>query len=210
MTTLLPTESSNGWRARQHLEILRDQLAAIDAWNAARASAGIAEDARETAARSREARLDVSRRMDVLRREHEALVARTDQHLANSAKLLSAQPAPRAIIAHRNDWFRAKVGEGLLAHGIEVVAQLDNGADAVGVSVAEQPDLLLVEDKLAMINGDQVIRQVLMFAPATISVAQVSYDDEVGRLLDAGARTAYTRRVPPLEVAEQMALMVRA
>lgn len=195
------------WTARGTAELLADQLAGIASWNRQHRPLELADD--DTAASlSREMRLDVSRHREVVRRTHDALVAHTQQQLEASAAQLPAAPAPRAVLAHRNAWFRDKVRDTLLGAGVDVVVLLDNGADAIGVCVAEQPDLLLVEDKLAMAHGVQVVREVLQHAPRTIAVAQVSYEDEVPELLAAGARTAFPRRVPPVEVGRELAALV--
>ncbi|MCU1672140.1 MAG: Two component transcriptional regulator, LuxR family [Frankiales bacterium] len=209
MTSTADAEALNrAWTARTGPELVRDQLAGIGAWNASHRPLTLVEDDAAAAGRSREMRLDLARRMDVVRRQHEAIVARTGQHLAQSTRLVRDAAPARAVLAHRNAWFLEKVGAGLVAAGVDVVAQVENGADAVGVSVAEQPDLLLVEDKLPMINGAEVIRQVLQFAPRTLAVAHVSYEDAIAPLLEAGARTAFTRRVPPAEVARDLCLLV--
>ena len=199
---------SRAWTPRTGPELLRDQLAGIASWNACHQPLLLAGDDDAAAAGSREMRLDRARRLDVVRRQHEAIMGRTEQQLAQSPRLASDHVPARAVLAHRNAWVLDKVAAGLAAAGVDVVAQLENGADAVGVSVAEQPDLLLVEDKLPMINGDEVVRQVLQFAPRTLAAAQVSYEDAIATLLDAGARTAYTRRVPPAEVARDLCLLV--
>ena len=202
MTALdLPT-----WRPRSEDELLRAQLAAIDAWNAARHKA-LAED---VVARSRELRIDVARRVEVIRQEHQALLARTLHHLRTSARLVGTRRVPRAVVVHRNEWFRDRVMRGLGDGGVEVVASLDNGADGVGVVIADQPDLLLVEDKLAMVDGAEVIRKALIYSPHTISAAQVADDEGIASLLDAGARTAFTRRVPPADVAHDLCLLLSA
>ena len=197
------------WRPRSGPEVIRDQVAGIDAWNRARRALELALDADQAGAGSREMRLDLARQLDVLRRQQQAIVERTEQHLRGSDRLLQATAPARAVIAHRNDWFSGKVTVALRGHGIEVVAQLDNGADAVGVSVAEQPDLLLVEDKLAMINGEDVVRQVRQYAPSTIAAAQVSFEGGIPAFLDAGAVTAFPRRIPPGDVAKDLAELVR-
>jgi DNA-binding NarL/FixJ family response regulator len=155
-------------------------------------------------------RLDLARRMDVVRRQHETILERTAEQLQASADLLRTARRPRAVIVHRNEWFKDKVIAGLESYGIHVIGRLENGAEAVGFAVAEQPDLLLVEDKLPMINGDEVIRQVRQYAPNTLSAAQVSHDGGVATLLAAGARTAFTRRVPPDDVARDLAQLVVA
>jgi CheY-like chemotaxis protein len=203
-------DESQGWLPRDPSMLISDQLNGISAWNRARRVVELSEEAASDRARSREMRLDLARRMDVVRRQHQAIIEQTEAQLRDSSRLLrSAYPA-RAVVVHRNDWFKDKVTDGLRSRGIEVVALLENGADAVGVTVAEQPDLLLVEDKLPMINGDDVIRQVREFAPNTISAAQVSSEDGIPVILAAGARTAFTRRVPPADVARDLSTLVGA
>ena len=112
------------------------------------------------------------------------------------------------VFVHRNAWFTDKVCAALLGSGLEVVARLTNGAEAVGVAVAEQPDLLLVEDSLPMLSGETVVREVLACAPATIAVGQVASDSGVASMLEAGARAAFTRRVPPADVARGLVALL--
>ena len=185
--------------ARSDLELAHQQLDAIERWHLARRAS---QDAAERGAASREARMDLARRMDVIRAEHRASVERTDAHLRVSAELLRGRAPRRAIVVHRNTWFTDKVCADLVARDIVVVSRLTNGAEAVGAVVAEQPDLLLVEDSLPMMSGEDVVREVRTFAPLTRIGAQVAYDDRIAPMLQAGADSAYTRRVPPTEVAE--------
>jgi DNA-binding NarL/FixJ family response regulator len=114
------------------------------------------------------------------------------------------------VLAHRSQWFLAKVTSALEAAGLTVVARLSNGADAVGVAVAEQPDLLPVEDNLCIVTGEEVVREVRRFSPHTAVAAQVPYGDSVGRLLDAGAVSVFTRQVPPADVAHALLQQMRA
>ena len=188
--------------SRSDLELAREQLEAIDRWHEARRAT---QGAAERSAASREARMDLARRMDVIRAEHRAIVERTDAHLRTSVELLQQTAPRRAIVVHRNAWFTDKVCADLAARSIVVVARLTNGAEAVGAVVAEQPDLLLVEDSLPMLSGEDVVREVRTFAPRTLIGAQVAYDDRLAAILEAGADSAYTRRVPPLTVAEGLA-----
>ena len=190
---------------RSDVDLARQQLDAIDRWHAARRSAQ--SDGQLTAA-SREARMDLARRMDVLRAEHRALVARTDAQLRRSGELFGRTAPRRAIVVHRSSWFTDKVCVELDRRRIEVVARLTNGAEAVGAVVAEQPDLLLVEDSLPMLTGVDVVRKVRAFAPGTRIGAHVAYDNQIAAMLEAGADCAYTRRVPPAEVAHGVADLV--
>jgi DNA-binding response OmpR family regulator len=66
--------------------------------------------------------------------------------------------------------------------------------------VAEQPDLLLVQDALPMVSGVEVVREVRRFAPVTRIGAHVEHDVRIAEMLDAGASRAWSRRVPPSDV----------
>ena len=188
--------------SRSDLDLARQQLAAIDRWHAARRAS---QDAAQRTATSRESRMDVARRLAVIRAEHKAIVERTDAQLRTSVGLLQRTAPRRAIVVHRNAWFVDKVAADLTLRSIDVVARMTNGAEAVGAVVAEQPDLLLVEDSLPMMSGEDVVREVRTFAPSTRIAAQVAYDDRIAAMLEAGADSAYTRRVPPADVAAALA-----
>ena len=187
---------------RSDLDLFRQQLSAIERWHEARRAT---QEAAQRSAASREARMDLARRLDVIRAEHRAIVARTDAQLRSSVELLQRTTTRRAIVVHRNSWFMDKVAADLGLRSIEVVTKLTNGAEAVGAVVAEQPDLLLVEDSLPMMSGEDVVREVRRFAPLTRIGAQVAYDDRIAAMLEAGAHSAYTRRVPPADVAAALA-----
>ena len=192
---------------RSDLDLARQQLAAIDRWHEARRATR--EAAQRTSA-SREARMDLARRLEVVRAEHRALVARTDAQLRSSVELLQRSTPRRAIVVHRSSWFTDKLTADLRARDVSVIALLTNGAEAVGAVVAEQPDLLLVEDSLPMMSGEDVVREVRAFAPLTRIGAQVAHDDRIAALLEAGAHSAHTRRVPPSDVAAALAGLLPA
>ena len=185
-------------RIRTELDLAAQQLRAIQRFNDAR---HMAEQAAAAVVRSREMRMDAARSLEVLKREHEALVRRADEQLRVTGELLRTTVDQRVVLAHRNAWFVDKVAHDLEDSGLVVVARLDNGADVVGLAVAEQPDLLLVEDTLAMVPGEQVVREVRRFCPQTVVAAQAAHGDRVGALLDAGAATVFPRQIPPLAVA---------
>lgn len=190
---------------RSELVLAAQQLSAVESWHRARQK----QEARAEGSRSREARMDVTRRIDVLRRQHEAIVRRSDEQLRASGRLMHTCAATRAVIVHRNEWFVGKVVDGLEKIGIDVVARLDNGAEAVGTVVAEQPDLLLVEDNIPMQPGPDVVRLATLYSPDTVVVAHVAYDDRVPVMLEAGAQVAYTRRMAPADVAVALGELLR-
>ena len=181
------------------------QLQAIETFNR---NLQQAQAAAAASARTRETRMDAGRRMEVLRRQHEAVVARAHQHLQATGDPLRASSTPRVVLAHRNAWFVDRVAALLADRGLQVVARLDNGADTVGLTLCEQPDLVLVDDTLAMLPGVEVVRELRALCPDTRIVAQCGYGDRVGPLLEAGADAVYTRQVPPADVAAAMVDLV--
>lgn len=186
------------WRPRDELELALAQLHAIESFHQAR---HVQEEAQSGLPRSREMRMDASRSIEVLRRQHAAVIARADEQLRRTGGLLHATAERRVVLAHRHEWFLDKVAHALEEQGVRVVARLDNGADAIGVALAEQPDLVLVEDTLPMVIGEEVVREVRRYSPDSLVTVQVGYGERVGQLLDAGASSVFTRKIPPADVA---------
>lgn len=182
-------------------------MRAIESFNRAR---HLREQAAAAAARSREMRMDAARSMDVLRRQHDAVVSRAHEQLEASGQLLRATTGRRAVLAHRNDWLVQRVTRALEGRGVQVVAGTDNGAEAVGVAVAEQPDLVLVDDTLAMLSGVEVVREVRRFCPDAMVAAQIAHGHQVGQFLDAGATTVFPRRSAPADVVQALLELVGA
>ena len=186
---------------RSQLDLMTAQLAAIDAWHRARRAS---ESPADTVAMTREMRLDLNRRMDARRREQEALLARADQQLRTSGGVLNGHVPTRALLAHRNAWLRETVAKRLEARGIAVVGLFEDGAEAAGTVVVEQPDIVLVEDRLPTLSGVDVVRRVREFAPQAVVGAQVLDSDGIRALVEAGAQAVFTRRIPPVEIADQL------
>lgn len=186
---------------RNQFDLMKAQLDAVEAWAHARRAT---ERAAEAVAMTREMRLDLTRRTEARRREHAALIARADEQLRASGRLISREASPRAILAHRNEWFRDKVVARLEELGVSVVGLYEDGADAAGTLVAEQPDLVLVEDRLPTLSGLDVVRRARTFAPDTVVGVQVMDSSSVSTMVDAGAEAVFTRRIPPAEMAEQL------
>ena len=192
--------------ARSYSELVVDQLGAIQAFGADRRAI---EDTVSAPGQSREQRLDARRRLDVLRRQHDALLAATSDAMAASGDVLRAV-GPRALLVHRNEWLRRRVAADLERCGVQVIAQLDNGADGVGTLIAEQPDVVFVEDTLPMVSGLQVLAAVRRYAPRSLAAVQVGYDDQLPAAFEAGAVAGFTRRIPPADIGAQLAALVGA
>jgi CheY-like chemotaxis protein len=108
------------------------------------------------------------------------------------------------VVAHRNPWLRDTVAKRLGDEGIDVVGLFEDGADCAGTLVAEQPDLLLVEDRLPTMSGLEVVLRARQFAPRTVVGAQALDAGSVAALFDAGATAVFARRVPPADMIAQL------
>lgn len=199
-------QALQSWEARSDLQLLSDQLHAIEAWHTAQRQQQQAQQARGL---SREMRLDLARRLDARKRAQSALLERARTQLAESSRVLAAS-RPRAVLVHRREWLRRKVEDELLQHGIDVVAHLDNGADGIGVMVVEQPDLLFVEDALPMARGEAVIRAARQFASRTLIAAQVDSEGSLPAVREAGAHAVFTRSHSPADMGRSIAALVGA
>lgn len=191
------------WAPRAPEVLARDQDTAVARYLAH--SLELAEaraKAQELSATSREQRLDLARRTEARRREHEVVQRLSAQRIAEARALVES--TPRAVLAHRSSWLRTQVATGLRSAGCTVVASLDNGAEASGAVIAEQPDLVLLEDLLPSMPGQQIARRARAFAPKALVAAQVSAVEQVEQFRQAGAVAVFTRSATPAVIVERL------
>ena len=187
-----------GWQARDEGELLAQQLEALSRWHEHRRAT---EEVIDLRGLNRDVRLDWERRQMVRSRQYDALMAHAQVQLSRPLPVRS-RPCPRAVLVDRRDWVRGKVAVELARRGVEVVAQLGDGAAGVGVAVLEQPDLLLVEEALPSMSGSEVLRAVREFCAGTTCAAQVESERHGPGLLEAGAARVFLRRTsPPAQLA---------
>ena len=60
-----------------------------------------------------------------------------------------------------------------------------------------------------MLAGLAVVAEVRRYAAKTLVTVQVESDWEIGPFLEAGAHTAFTRRVPPADISEALCDLLR-
>ena len=203
MTRTDRTPAVNGQAVR-----LTADLHGLERWLAA-----LQQDEEALAVRglSRERRLDAAHQLRVRQRQHEVIVQRTALALtASGDSSFCESRRPSAVVAHRHEWTRQKLAAELAGAGFDVLSVVDNGAEAVGLCVAEQPDLCVVDEMLAMASGAAVTAEVRQFSARTLVAGYVQQEEAVGPLLDAGATAVYGRRVPPADVAAELAAAVGA
>lgn len=175
------------------------QARAIDAWLTARRER---EQALHGRSMTRDERMDAAREVEALRRTHEAIKERCARGLDVDMDALRC-PGVTAVIAHRHAWFVDTLTLLLDGHGVTVLVSTDNGAEALGAVVAEQPDIVLVESRLAMMHGPALLAESRLYAPAALLAAQAS-DPQEGEKLRAAADSVFLRHHPPAAVADAL------
>ncbi|MBC7558690.1 MAG: hypothetical protein H7270_04910, partial [Dermatophilaceae bacterium] len=108
-----------------------------------------------------------------------------------------------AVVAHRHAWFAEKVTSLLEGQGVTVVECTDNGADALGAIVTEQPDVVLVGDRLEMMTGQTLLSETHLFAPSTLRAMQANNQQQASDW-GAAAHAVFLRHHPPSEVADSL------
>lgn len=190
---------------RSDVDRIEQQLRGMEQFHRSRR---MREQAAQAVSGSREMQMNAARELDVTRRETDALIARSEEQLRSSGQEPLGTAACTVLLAHRNAWYVGQVCGALVDVGCVVLPQVRNGADAVGLAAAEQPDLVLVEDALEMLTGEEVVRQIRELCPNAVIVAQVAYGDGIGAMTDAGASAVFTRQVPPAEVAQGLLSLI--
>lgn len=176
-------------------ELIEARRHAVEAWGRARRAV-------EAVVGSCHPGPELQRLHDARRREERALHDRVERLLRRSEQLAPLQV--RAVLAHRDLRLVGDVAKRLTAAGVQVVGAFSDGADAAGTIVAEQPDLVLVQDELPTMSGLDVLDRVRTFCPDAVLGAQVADHGGIGAYVDAGARAVFTQRVPADEVAERL------
>ncbi|MEX2291259.1 MAG: hypothetical protein WD794_13160 [Mycobacteriales bacterium] len=180
------------------------QVLAVDAWIAARRDL---ERQLRAPGRSRDERMDVERQVEALRRTHDAIKGCCARGLDAEIEPFH-QPGPTAVVAHRHPWFAEKLSLNLGVLGVAVLACTDNGPEALGAVLAEQPDVLLAGDRLAMMTGMDFLAECRVYAPETLLAVQAS-DEQQADAHRALSDTVFLRHVPPAAVAEALVALLQ-
>ena len=98
-------------------------------------------------------------------------------------------PAPRVVIADDDAGFRSGVRAALQGAGIIVIAEADNGRDAIDLAVHFRPDVVLMDVVMIGMDGIAATRAISARAPEVQVVLLTSSEDaELGMIgLRAGA-----------------------
>ena len=178
------------------------QIQRTDAWIADRRDR---EQVLGRAELSRDQRLDAARETETLRRTHDAIKGRCARGLSCEVEPMRP-PGLTAVIAHRHAWLVERLVLFLGAYGVTVLECTDNGAEALGVVVAEQPDVLVAGDCLAMMPGHALLTRARRYAPRTLLAGQASYEEQAR--YETVADTVFLRHHAPDDIADTLVAML--
>jgi two-component system NarL family response regulator len=109
----------------------------------------------------------------------------------------------RVMLADDHTIVRNGVAQILSEHSdIEVVAEAQDGDAAVKLYRKERPDVSLVDLRMPMLDGVQVVEQVRREFPDAVLVVLTTFDtdDDVDRALSAGAKAYLLKDVSPVDL----------
>jgi CheY-like chemotaxis protein len=181
---------------RDITELVRDQQQGFAAWQRD-LEARLARD--PEAESDREAQMDARRRLAGLHRTRSAVQA---CQARRERGLPATGEHPRAVLVHRSTWMRARLAQEFDERGIQVVGEAEDGAVAVAMAVIEQPELLLLEDRLPWVTPIEVVEEVHRYAPHTVVAVQMEDSAEAPEMLEAGATAVFSRGVHPAQLCE--------
>jgi DNA-binding NarL/FixJ family response regulator len=114
-------------------------------------------------------------------------------------------PRPRVLLADDHDRLRQALCDLLVETGFEVVAESADGADAVAMARALEPDVVVIDLRMPVLNGLDATRLIKDARPATQVVVLSAFESpelerqarEAGAFayLDKGTMARRVRRV---------------
>jgi two-component system, NarL family, response regulator LiaR len=107
------------------------------------------------------------------------------------------QRAPRAIVVDDDAIARRSIRESLQRAGVEVIAEAQNGREAVELALRHRPDVVLMDVVMPEMDGIAATREILRHAPEQrVLILTNSDDDEMGLLgLRVGASGFLTKNL---------------
>jgi CheY-like chemotaxis protein len=97
----------------------------------------------------------------------------------------------RVLLVDDDDRYRATALRMLIAEGVDDVAEVDRGADAVDAVAAWRPDVVLVDIRMPGVDGLEVARRIRHTHQGTPVILISTIDVEHGRRLAAGVAAGY-------------------
>ncbi len=118
------------------------------------------------------------------------------------------QPA-RVVVVDDDERLRSELRAALQDAGLTVIAEADNGRDAIDLAAHFRPDVMIMDIVMANIDGLSATREIVARAPSVrILLLTASDDVELGMVgLRAGAAGHQVKGVPVAQIVSAVARM---
>jgi two-component system nitrate/nitrite response regulator NarL len=119
-----------------------------------------------------------------------------------------SQPA-RVVVVDDDERLRGEIRAALQDAGLTVIAEADNGRDAIDLAAHFKPDVMIMDIVMSNIDGLSATRQIVARAPTVrILLLTASDDVDLGMVgLRAGAAGHQVKGVPVVEIVEAVVRM---
>jgi DNA-binding NarL/FixJ family response regulator len=119
------------------------------------------------------------------------------------------QPAARVVVVDDDIELRGRLRAALQDAGLTVIAEADNGRDAIDLAAHFRPDVMIMDIVMANIDGLTATRAIAERAPTVrILLLTASDDVELGMVgLRAGAAGHQVKGVPVRDIVESVRRM---
>jgi CheY-like chemotaxis protein len=97
----------------------------------------------------------------------------------------------RVVLVDDDDRFRAVARRALVADGVDVVAEVDDGDAAVGAVAQWRPDVVLLDIMLPGIDGMEVARRLRAEGGGPVVILISTRDVAYGRRVAAGLAAGF-------------------
>lgn len=105
--------------------------------------------------------------------------------------MLNERTSLRVVLVDDDDRFRAMACRALVADGVDVVAQAENGEDAFDAIAHWRPDVVLLDIRLPGIDGLEVARQLRVEEGGPVVILISTLDAAYGRRVAAGLAAGF-------------------
>ena len=125
---------------------------------------------------------------------------------SQSGSKSSTSPATRILVAEDETLIRMDLVEMLTEAGYEVVAEANNGEEAIALAIEHKPDLAILDVQMPVLDGISAAEKIIAIAPVLMLTA-FSQRELVDRARDAGVMAYVVKPftisdlVPAIEIA---------
>lgn len=125
----------------------------------------------------------------------------TDTRSSSATRVLVVDDAPS---------IRALLRSTLPLHGFEIVAEADRASQGIELARSEQPDVIVLDVQMPVVNGVEAIAPLKAEAPKALILMYSSHDEEHMRdqALKNGADAYFDKLAPISQMADEMHRLV--